>query len=52
MKSWKKREKAWEVRITPRGIPALKGQRIYLGQFKNKDEANLAYALASNVYHR
>lgn len=52
MKTWVKRDKSWRVQITPRGIPALKGRRIYLGQFKNREDANLAYELASSVYHR
>ena len=52
MKTWNKRDKAWRVRITPKGIPTLKGQRIYLGQFKKREDAKLAYELASSVYHR
>lgn len=52
MKSWSKKDKVWTVRITPRGIPALKGRCIYLGGFKDREEANFAYDMASHVYHR
>jgi len=52
MKRWNRSERIWKVYIWAKGIPKLKGVRIYLGEFRNKNNADLAYELASGVYHR